>query len=182
MPKYRTILCDPPWPSKRIGHFKGHDSLINTKTGVDFPVISMERILAMPVQRFAGKDCHLWLWATNAFLHQAFHVMEAWGFKYMYDIVAIKPSGAGAYFAVTTQHLLFGYNERCFFHKARFRPTHFNFRPKRHCKKPDKSYELIESISMEPRLELFARSRRPSWDVIGNEIDGMNIENALESL
>ena len=180
-------MADPPWPSKGIGQFitKGRrktTSSIHTKHGVEFPVMSMERILAMPVQRFAGKDCHLWLWATNSFLHRAFHVMEAWGFKYMYDIVAIKPSGVGAYFAVTTQHLLFGYNEKCFFHKVRFRPTHFNYTPKRSCQKPVKSYELIESISMEPRLELFARDRRLGWVIVGNEIDGMDVEDALEAL
>lgn len=170
MPKYRTILADPPWPSEGIGKFKRHKSIKYTKTGVDFPVMSMEQILSMPVQDFAGRDCHLWLWSTNAFVHRAFHVMEAWGFKYMYMITAVKPSGVGAYFAVTTQQLLFGYSGKCFFHKARFRPTHFNYTPKRHCRKPDESYELIESISEEPRLELFARRQRSGWDVWGNEV------------
>lgn len=171
MPKYRTILADPPWLSRGINKMKGRDSLVNTSTGVNFPVMSMERILAMPVERFAGKDCHLWLWATNAFLHQAFHVMEAWGFKYLYDIVARKPSGCGAYMAVTTQHLLMGYHKKCFFHRKRWCKTDFNYVPERHCQKPEMSYELIESVSMEPRLELFARQKREGWDVWGNEVE-----------
>ena len=173
MPKYRTILVDPPWPSKGLGYMKGRskDNSMFSPTGTEYPVISMERILAMPVEKFAGKDCHLWLWATNSFLHQAFHVMEAWGFKFLYDIVACKPSGCGAYFAVTTQHLLMGCHKKCFFHKARWRKTCFDYVPKRSAQKPEISYELIESISMEPRLELFARQKREGWDSWGNEVE-----------
>lgn len=33
----------------------------------------------------------------------------------------------------------------------------------------DPPYELVERVSPEPRLELFARRRRFGWDVMGNE-------------
>jgi len=42
--------------------------------------------------------------------------------------------------------------------------------PKRHSQKPAGFYSLIESISDEPRIELFARQRREGWDAYGNEV------------
>lgn len=42
--------------------------------------------------------------------------------------------------------------------------------PQRHSEKPEETYRLIEDVSSEPRLELFARRRRPGWHVWGNEI------------
>ena len=46
-----------------------------------------------------------------------------------------------------------------------------------HSTKPIEAYELIESLSPKPRIELFARSLSPmfpkrlGWDVWGNEVE-----------
>lgn len=40
----------------------------------------------------------------------------------------------------------------------------------KHSKKPDYFYQMIESISVGPRLEMFARDEREGWDAWGNEI------------
>lgn len=40
----------------------------------------------------------------------------------------------------------------------------------KHSRKPESAYELIESISQGPRVELFARSDRDGWTSWGNEI------------
>lgn len=38
-----------------------------------------------------------------------------------------------------------------------------------HSRKPPKSYELIERVSLGPRVEFFARVARPGWCVWGNQ-------------
>ena len=38
-----------------------------------------------------------------------------------------------------------------------------------HSRKPDEMHEMIELVSYPPRLEIFARHRRPGWDTWGNE-------------
>jgi N6-adenosine-specific RNA methylase IME4 len=40
-----------------------------------------------------------------------------------------------------------------------------------HSRKPDYVHECIERLVAGPYLELFARQRRPGWDVWGNEIE-----------
>jgi len=177
MPKYRTILVDPPWPSKAIGKFKAHGLISKdiSESGTPYGIMSMPDILALPIQRFAAVSTHLWLWTTNRFIHEAFHCLESWGFKYLYTFTAYKPSGCGAYMAVTTQHLLLGYYKRCIFNKKKWFKLHFPYTPSKHSQKPEIIYEIIEAVSEEPRLELFARQKREGWDVWGNEVE-CNIE------
>jgi N6-adenosine-specific RNA methylase IME4 len=42
-------------------------------------------------------------------------------------------------------------------------------RKREHSRKPDEQYEVIESCSPGPYLELFARYPRPGWCAWGNE-------------
>lgn len=44
-------------------------------------------------------------------------------------------------------------------------------RKREHSRKPDEQYELVESCSPGPRLELFARGERKGWSVWGNQAD-----------
>jgi N6-adenosine-specific RNA methylase IME4 len=133
--------------------------------------MTIEEICNLPVLTLACENCHLWLWATNRSLHDAFHVMQSWGFKYLNIITWVKPAGVGPWFVNKTQHLLFGYRGKLSMGEGRYAPTAQKFVPKKHSKKPEESYELIESISFSPNLELFAREKREGWDVWGDEVD-----------
>ena len=53
----------------------------------------------------------------------------------------------------------------------------------RHSKKPDEVRRRIELLMGDvPRAELFAREAHPGWVCVGNEIDGMDIRDAIEQL
>lgn len=170
--KYRTILVDPPWPVRTMGKYQNV-----TKSKLPYATMSIEALTRMPVGDMAADGCHLWLWTTNQFLHDGFHLLEAWGFTYLAPITWPKPNGMGPWFQHRTQTLLFGYKNRCEFNRERYRPTILpESTPRRHSEKPKSSYELIEAISDPPRLELFARPACPmfpvveGWDVAGNEV------------
>jgi len=169
MKHYRTILIDPPWDMGLTGLYQTR-KLRPAK--LVYPIMSVEDIKKIPIEDLAEIGCHLWLWTTNSHLRKGFEIMESWGFKYLAPITFVKPSGCGNYFVHRTQTLLFGYKKRCIFNKARYKPTvMFVSIPKRHSQKWEESYQLIESISEEPRLELFARNKREGWDVWGNEVE-----------
>lgn len=142
-----------------------------------YSTMTTDEIARLPVPVITAPDSHLWLWTTNQFLRDGFQVLEAWGFKYLAPITWVKPSGCGNYFIHRTQTLLFGYKEQCRFPLARYRPTVVTAKPGRHSQKPEEFYELIESISPEPRIELFARQRRAGWYTWGNEAENdINLE------
>ena len=68
-------------------------------------------------------------------------------------------------------------NEKCSFIFTPFKGQ------QEHSKKPDivrqKIVELIGDVS---RIELFAREEYPGWMCLGNEIDGMDIREAIEKI
>ena len=47
--------------------------------------------------------------------------------------------------------------------------NHFAARRTTHSTKPDRFYEIVEQVSPDPRIELFARRRRMGWEAWGDE-------------
>jgi N6-adenosine-specific RNA methylase IME4 len=162
---FRTILADPPWETEQRGGFGAVHH---------YNLMSVERIMQMPVRDLAAPDAHCWLWVTNATLRAGYDVLEAWGFTPRSCLTWVKPRlGLGNYLRNATEHLLFATRGNAP-PKFRRQPT-WMFAPiQEHSHKPEEQYAIIERISDGPYLELFARRRPPSkadWSVWGNEID-----------
>ena len=166
---------DPPWEQPIIGRLK--DPRHSRADKLPYPTLSVDQLRTLPVDRMAEDNAHMWLWTTNAFLPDGLDLMEAWGFKYMMPIHWVKPSGFGMWWVHRTQTLLFGYRGKLDMRERSCIPTYVFASPKRngHSTKPESSYELIEQVSHEARLEIFGRRTRPGWTTWGNEIDGQDI-------
>jgi N6-adenosine-specific RNA methylase IME4 len=159
--RYRTILADPPWDIQQKG---SHGAVRH------YPVMSLAAICSLRVDRLCALDSHLWLWVTNASLHAGKVVMEAWGFTYRSCLTWIKPRfGLGVYLRNQTEHLLLGTKGKA---PVLFRGqgTWFYAPVQEHSHKPEEQYAIIGRCSPGPYLELFARRKRPGWDVWGNEV------------
>lgn len=174
--KYRTLYLDPPWPLQTITGFTNPKNRRPDK--LPYPTMSVAEIGKLPIPDLAEPNCHLWLWTTNKFLPDGFDLLKLWGFKYMVPVHWVKPSGLGAWWVHRTQTLLFGYKGKLDM-KAKLKPNIIEANPKRHSQKPTEAYELVEAISHEARLELFARNTRPGWASVGNALDGKDIFTAL---
>ena len=164
---YNCILIDPPWPQRMSNPYKNSKQKRPPK--LPYKTMALEEIADLPVGTLGGDGSHLWLWTTNQFLRDGFDLMECWGFKYLAPVHWIKPSGLGNWFVTRTQTLLFGYKSPCKFGPGRYSPNIIEAVPPRHSQKPEVSFELIESISSGPRIELFARAKREGWDSWGDE-------------
>lgn len=163
--RFNTILADPPWDI----HQKG-----NRGASRHYPLMTLERIKAMPIRDLAEDNAHLWLWTTNATLAHGYEVAEAWGFTVRSPLTWIQfKLGLGAYLRNATEHLLFATRGKAPV-KFRSQPTWINAPVQDHSHKPEEQFAIIERVSQGPYLELFARRRPPSdrdWFVWGNEID-----------
>lgn len=160
-PRYRTILADPPWDIHQNGAYGAIQH---------YPLMTVEDICNLRVDRLAAEDAHLWLWVTNAALHAGHQVMQAWGFTYRSCLTWIKPRyGLGQYLRNQTEHLLLGTRGKA---PVLFRAqgTWLYAPVQEHSHKPEEQYAVIERCSPGPYLELFARGKHPGWDVWGNEI------------
>lgn len=173
--KYRTILADPPWQfQNRTGKMAPEHKRLSR-----YGTMTLDDIAELPVADIAADPAHLYLWVPNALLPEGLRVMAAWGFQYKSNIIWHKirkdggPDGRGVgfYFRNVTELVLFGVRGK----NARTEKagrTQVNFlatRKREHSRKPDEFYDIVESCSPGPRLEMFARGGRPGWSVWGNQ-------------
>lgn len=173
---FKTILADPPWRfTNRTGKVAPEHRRLDR-----YSTMELKEICDLPVVEVAGPNSHLYLWVPNALLPDGLKVMEAWGFRYVSNIIWAKrrkdggPDGRGVgfYFRNVTEILLFGVRGSMrTLQPARSQVNMIETRKREHSRKPDEQYELIEACSPGPYLELFARHPRPGWTGWGDEAD-----------
>jgi N6-adenosine-specific RNA methylase IME4 len=170
MRRYRTILADPPWKTTTGPQWSYRD---NGNHPLAYATMTMDQIKALPVGEIAADQAHLFLWVTNRLIRQAYDVVEAWGFRPSVLLTWAKNPmgmGLGDAFGITTEHVLFA-------HRGGLRPlrrvptTWWNWKRGRHSQKPEAFQDIVETVSPGPYLEMFARRKRPGWDVWGNEVE-----------
>lgn len=132
-----------------------------------------KEIEALPISEIADDECSLFLWCTHSTLPQALDLIKHWGMKYHVTITWDKGAGYSLWgFTRRTELLLYAYKGRINVNqKGNYIPTILYEKRRRHSQKPDIVYEYLESNSPTPRLEMFARTKRPGWDIWGNELE-----------
>ena len=175
--EFHTILADPPWQfTNRTGKVAPEHKRL-----ARYGTMTLDNILALPVKDIATEPAHLYLWVPNALLPEGLRVLEAWGFQYKSNIVWHKvrkdggPDGRGVgfYFRNTTELVLFGVrgkNARTLA-PGRSQVNILRTMKREHSRKPDEMYDIVESCSSGPFLELFARGTRPGWKAWGNQAE-----------
>jgi N6-adenosine-specific RNA methylase IME4 len=173
--QFGTILADPPWRfDNRTGKVAPeHQRLRRYRT------MSLDDICEMPIAAHCASQSHLYLWIPNALLREGLTVLDAWGFNYKTNIIWLKvrkdggPDGRGVgfYFRNVTEILLFGVRGSLrTLSPGRRQVNLVATRKREHSRKPDEVYDLVESCSPGPYLELFARSSRRAWTQWGDEV------------
>lgn len=196
---FKTVVADPPWDytGKLSGGGTSGFSPVHPSRGGNrgaanhYKTLPASTLETLPVKEVVEDQAHLYLWTTSAFVVEAHGLAEAWGFSPKALIPWIKTKrdssgavlnaggdlyagvrmGMGLYVRHCSEFMLF-----CVRGKA---PTLRNdalavvFASQgRHSEKPSQAYELIDSLSPGPRLELFARGPRDGYVVWGDQVDG----------
>lgn len=183
---FACIVADVPWKY-----------VVRSKKGLGrsaekhYDTMTLEEIAAMPVARYAAKDCHLFFWVTGPFFAKGAHapIMRAWGFEPVATaFVWVKPT-KGVY-----ENGNFFFDDRMFKmnmgHTTRQNAEYVVLgrrgKPKRiskkvrqvigepqreHSRKPEQFFQRVEQYCEGPRLELFSRARRKGWTTRGNQVD-----------
>jgi N6-adenosine-specific RNA methylase IME4 len=164
--QFPTILIDPPWD---WGDEGDQDQLGRARP--DYSTMSFEQLLELNVADLSMPDAHLYLWITNRSLPKGFALLERWGFRYVTCLTWVKPHfGMGNYFRGQTEQVLFGVRGSLML-KRRDVGTAFHAPrgPNGHSSKPLEFYDLVESCSPGPYLEMFSRSARQDWTTWGQQ-------------
>lgn len=181
MTKYKTIVVDPPWKYGvwGKGSYKMYEKGYTDHTGrprpLPYPHMSIDEIKKLPIDKISDDNCELYLWTTQKYLPVSFEIINFWKFKYCTTLTwckAPKGTGQGGVFCPTTEFII--HARRGKMPKVTRVDTTWwlTKRPNNnHSKKPDFFQDLIETVTEEPRLEMFARRERKGWDVWGNEVE-----------
>jgi N6-adenosine-specific RNA methylase IME4 len=134
--------------------------------------MSTEEIAALKIP--AADDAVLFQWATVPMMLDALHVIQAWGFQYKSQIVWHKEQlGTGYWVRNCHELLLIATKGNIPAPPPHARPPSVFTAPRgKHSEKPERAYEIIETMYPDlPKLELFARARRPGWEPWGNQLE-----------
>ena len=197
---YRCILADPPWRfdtwSKK-GQGKSPDAY--------YPTMTPKQIKELPVGDLARSGapgfqdgCLLFLWSTAPHMEIAMECLKRWGFSYVTmgawhkRTVTLKTAfGTGYVLRSACEPFLIGrigkplYNDT---RAARSQRNLIDAKLGEYSAKPDRQYEIMESLVGGPRVELFARCgadgkvrSRDGWDGWGLEAQ-QRLDRPVENL
>lgn len=174
---FRVVCADPPW--------KFDDKLPGVSRGAqkNYRCLSDIEICRFPLPPIAD-DAVLFLWRVAAMQQEALDVVRMWGFKSKSELIWLKKTSTGLrWFGMG--RITRAEHETCII-ATRGRPTVLNHSIRdvivtdvtglsaqvgRHSEKPERFYEIVESLYSGPYLELFARRERLGWTCLGNELN-----------
>lgn len=164
--KFSTIVIDPPWDW-------GDEGDVNQlgRAKPDYSTLTIDQLLKLPVGELADDDCHIYLWITNRSLPKGFSLLDSWGFRYITCLTWVKPNfGMGNYFRGQSEQVLFGVRGSQQLKRKDVGTVFTAPRgPNGHSSKPVEFYDLVESCSPGPFLEMFSRSDRNDWTMWGED-------------
>jgi len=173
--KYKIIYADPPWTfDTRSEKGKGRSPEKHYST------MTLKDIEKLPVGELADKDCVLFMWCTDPLLHKQIPLVESWGFTY--KTVAFywaKTNRKSNGFFTGLGYWTRANPEICIL-ATKGKPKRVDggvdrlvvSERREHSRKPDRIRDDIVRLCGDlDRIELFARTKTPGWDIWGNQID-----------
>ncbi len=176
--KFDVIVIDPPWNQGKTS-YRGVRP--NQGDKLDYPTLLFDDICKIPVEKWANKGCFVFLWVTNSkdkktkkpIIQMGFELLEKWNLTYHTTLTWDKKTGPCPFgpFQITTEHLLFAYNQSASFPKESLGKlkTCFTEKSKKHSQKPDLIYEHINKHFSGKKIDVFAREKRVGFKGWGDE-------------
>ena len=181
MKKYRVIYADPPWRFKNFSvKGEGRNAISH------YDCLTLPDLKKLNINRYADKDCALFMWVTDPMLDQGLELMKSWGFKFktvafywaktnikanLKKLSAEKDffTGLGYWTRANCEQCIMGTIGNPTRKSKDVRRLIIDKR-REHSRKPEQIYDRIEKLIDGPYLELFSRNTKPNWDSWGNQV------------
>lgn len=169
---FRVIVSDPPWDyTKRAGD-------ATHRSDLPYPSMTTDAICALAVGALAHDEgCVLWLWTTNAFMRDAYKVLDAWGFEEKTILTWVKDRFVnGDWLRGQTEHCILAIKTDSKGNAPPYGPitnesTVLHGPLREHSRKPDEFYALVEKLCPGSKVEMFCRQPREGWAKWGAETE-----------
>jgi ParB/RepB/Spo0J family partition protein len=160
---FSVIVIDPPWPYyKRQGD-------ITHRGRAPYPTMTIEEIKTKSPPY--ADNCIVWLWTTNAFMHDAFHILDIWELEPKTILTWVKNKiGVGDWLRGQTEHCILAIKGHPVVNLTN-QSTVLHAPAREHSRKPDEFYKLVETLCQGNKLEMYARVKREGWEFHGIETE-----------
>jgi N6-adenosine-specific RNA methylase IME4 len=166
---FDVIVVDPPWPYGNEYDAEGK------RSASPYPEMSIEKIKAIKLS--SSENCVLWLWTTNAFMHEAYHILDVWGFEPKTILTWAKDRmGLGQWLRNQTEHCILAVKGSPTV-DLKNQTTILNAKNKGHSTKPDEFYDLVDSLCIGSKIDWFSRTPRLGWATFGT----MELKNSIDN-
>lgn len=184
---YRVVYADPPWNFHTWSHRGAGKGAVQ-----HYDCMTLNQICELPVADVVAPDAALFMWVVQPMLPEALRVLGAWGFEFrtvafawvkmksswndsklFYDPGDVSPRlGLGYHTRSGFEQCWLAIRGKGYKRQAQGVPQVLHSALREHSRKPDEVAQRIEALVGDvPRLELFARAKRPGWQVWGNQTD-----------
>lgn len=182
---FNVIYADPPW------RFQSWSELGEDRSAVQhYDCMDLDAIAALPVADIAAEDAALFMWVIQPMLPEALELIKAWGFTYKtvaFGWIKIKGDAAQRFLFADSGSVRkgMGYHTRSGMEQCWLATRGRGYDRlakgeaqvhlegiREHSRKPDHFADAITRLTGDvPKLEMFARTKRPGWAVWGNQVD-----------
>ncbi len=201
--QYNVILADPPVPFEVWGKRPGGTDSRSAEAHYSTMTWADLNGLALAIQAVAAPDCCLFLWMCQPLLIETLRMADAWGFEYKTKAFSWVKTytnkssffvGMGYWTRANTEDVLLFtrgnprrarkdvYQLLATLEADPYSAPAVIAPMTRHSEKPSEVQDRIERLVSGPYLELFGRKHRDGWQVVGNELDGLDIRDSLACL
>lgn len=157
---YDVVVIDPPWP------YEVRQSDVSHGMRNPYPMMSIDKLSKVNIP--AAENCIMWLWTTNAFMREAFMLLDAWGFKQKSILTWAKDRfNLGDWLNGQTEHAILAVKGKPLMKKGK--STLLNAPRRAHSQKPDEFYDMVKEICPGRRIDIFSRCKREGFDEYGSE-------------
>ena len=180
--RFTLLYADPPWRWE-----SRTDAGRDRSPDRHYKTMHLDSLKNIPVKEWSAKNAMLALWTFDPMLPHALELAAAWGFRF--STVGFywnkTLNGTPDMFGADRLNMGLGYHtraggtEQCWlFRRGRGLPRlrkgirRTFFAPKgKHSAKPHCVADwLVDLYGDQPRIELFARDRKPGWRAWGDEV------------
>jgi len=190
--KYQIIYADPPWQFITYNIKKGNTLEERGQAKAPdkhYHCQDISWIKKLPVKEWTADNAICFLWVCDPLLKQGIDTLESWGFAYKtvaftWAKQARKDQskwhiGLGYYTRANPEMCLLGRKGKKSLPRQNKGVRQLIVEPVReHSRKPDRVRSDIVSLFGDiPRLEMFARTTSPGWDVWGNETEKFDMNS-----
>ena len=158
---FDVIVIDPPWNYGTEYDPEGR------RCASPYPEMSIEELKQLKIP--ANENCILWLWTTNAFMHDAFHLLEVWKFEPKTILTWVKDRmGLGNWLRGQTEHCILAIKGKPVINLTN-QTTVLYGKTSGHSCKPEEFYSLVDSLCYGRKLDYFARKEHKGWVSFGTK-------------